>query len=982
MIALLLTLTACGGGGGGGGGGANPQPPTQPPPPPPPADPTVALAITSANALDAIGVGVALPEGLLQLGIVGVDGIVDLANAKLLEVPDERCDQGGTYAIRNDDADASGGLSAGDTLELTFAQGCDSSVLLATIRGTMTVSVSELHIGTDGDIIARGEIVFGQDLVITSTDFDTGQSADIAVVGSLEFEYAGSRARVRTLALSIPQGGSVTFGITAAGAGEITERYRAFDFLRRISVDADGRQVYTFDFTVRIESELLEGRIDCSTSTLAGNFQGEPVAGTLLCEGAAGSAVRLLSDRPTGNEPVTIQVDPQGDGTFSAVTTPDPLTWNDFSENRYYVSLVDEVFVVGREELAGALAFSSLSAAVNEIVYNPVNDRLYVSNVSGIVEIDPGTLDVTRSLDVGGEVGPLALSDDGSTLWFGLATTPTVGSVETGTFDTPFSFDLGVAPAPVTDDRIANSIAVRPATTDVIVVSMQSSYEIVAYVGGVELPGRIDRGPGRVAFLDATTVLGVDDGTSDEPAFLVEFDPANGVTLLEQYPNLAPRGSVGITLGAGEAVTALGYLFDVSSAALLGRFSTGPDEFRFLDLATIDAGAGSGYGFSQFDRLLYRYDLGSLAEVGYYRLEGFPQEGFPRRMLVAGPNLIIATTTDIVRVPTAEVIVNLPAQSCDTLDVSDFLQPGVNRILTCDITDAVYDSGRNLIYAGIPAFQGPVGSAIVVIDPASFQAIDYIPVRGTPFGLALTDDGTTLHAFIRDSSVAIEVDLDSRALSGRTVLGFDSANGRRFRIFQGQVLTPLPAPDEGIVVNTTGREMMLYQQGAPVGDSAFGSFFRSLYFDADDATILYGHSADTFGTFSVTGAGVVELDERFDVLEGIDTDRFGNALYDSRGERFDLDTAIGEFVCNVEDAILENRAVAVGPGGTAVFYANVASDRYRLYRCDPATGLVEQPVAVPLFGQGAGSQPRDLILLPNDTLVFQQDRRLANLPRP
>ena len=99
------------------------------------------------------------------------------------------------------------------------------------------------------------------------------------------------------------------------------------------------------------------------------------------------------------------------------------------------------------------------------------------------------TLGVLRSASVPDSPAELALSDDGSTLWFGLSGVTEAGCLDIATMQPGNRIQLGVTPS-FGDDRIVNDIVVAPGSTDDVVITMRGSEEVIAFNDGVELPDR------------------------------------------------------------------------------------------------------------------------------------------------------------------------------------------------------------------------------------------------------------------------------------------------------------------------------------------------------------------------------------------------------------------------------------------------------------------------------------------------------------
>ena len=125
-----------------------------------------------------------------------------------------------------------------------------------------------------------------------------------------------------------------------------------------------------------------------------------------------------------------------------------------------------------------------LALDANRMVYDPVRALLYASVRHGapasadtVAVIDPVAMSVVTTLPVGNDPGPLALSDDASTLWVGLT--------GDGTFR---SITLTTKPAtvnpthPLPTDQYIYTMVVLPGTTTSVVASVGDGSNSIVHV--------------------------------------------------------------------------------------------------------------------------------------------------------------------------------------------------------------------------------------------------------------------------------------------------------------------------------------------------------------------------------------------------------------------------------------------------------------------------------------------------------------------
>jgi hypothetical protein len=139
------------------------------------------------------------------------------------------------------------------------------------------------------------------------------------------------------------------------------------------------------------------------------------------------------------------------------------------------------------------------------LVYDPGRRRLYVTvgssfageepkdHADSLVIVDPASATVTGTLPLGRHPGPLALSDDGSTLWAGIGNDNAVRKVTLD--EPPVVGPLIPLPRNAQPDspRTARTIAVLPGSRTTVVIGAYASYGSAAFIldDGVPRPTQI-----------------------------------------------------------------------------------------------------------------------------------------------------------------------------------------------------------------------------------------------------------------------------------------------------------------------------------------------------------------------------------------------------------------------------------------------------------------------------------------------------------
>jgi hypothetical protein len=317
LPAAFFLLVSCGGGGGGGGGPSGPPPSTP-------------VAMTAANAQSAVDEVLGAPLSFITVGNgTSNGGLVPFSATKprsqqkvqpliaLLRKqfasPAERspqasafapaaapppspCDDGGTQTVDPEPP------TAPTTNTVTFVN-CSSGG--QSIDGTLTVT--NLTNPSAGNF--SGHV--SHNLTITQTD------GSPALSSSGEFDIA--QATVGTVVTDTLTGGPINL----QQGGD----FAILSGLTLTSTLDTSSGAVTDNFSGTVATTRLGGSVTVVTPT---TFQADPGrspnTGQLLITGASGSQVRftVVGDDTVDGTQVTIEVDPEGDGTFQA---PIETTW-------------------------------------------------------------------------------------------------------------------------------------------------------------------------------------------------------------------------------------------------------------------------------------------------------------------------------------------------------------------------------------------------------------------------------------------------------------------------------------------------------------------------------------------------------------------------------------------------------------------------------------------------------------------------------
>jgi len=918
FLFALLTVSAC----GGSGGGNNAQPPTPPPPPLPPA-PTTPLPIDPANTIEVLTLPATFSENIVELSALVVDTLVLLAEERA-SMATVDCDTG-TATLTLTDLNANGLPSAGETATLSVA-GCQFNGSSLTVTGDMDLEIRSFVV--DSNESARAKL-----RVVTSTPLTmVANGATHIASGAFEINYLGDDM-IQTLDLTSRF--ADTFVLQNA-AGE-DDSFSDFQVMRTISATG----ILTTLMNTAVESGSVTGAFECLTdSELSGPLGNVLAEGTYTCTGATQSAARAIGTLG-GN--LSLSVDEDGDGNFADAGTiaGGTGTWADLFSNDFFGLTVRTPGVIPEQLLAGVTAISAAYAA-NDIVLSPDESRIYLSDDAGIRIVNAVDLTEIDQLALPATPGPLAVSDDGSTLWVGFSGAQRVQSVDLGTFTAGPQVPLGTSPNYAS--RIATALSVAPGQPQTVVVSMTNRNELVAYAGGTQLPNIVDSwaAPGDFEFISATQIAGIDGDTSG--ASLVTLD-ANGVSLPVDDILLGFETLNVSSMTAGQYIyTTSGRAFDPVARVVHGRIKldqTQGDTSR--DSVVIDLASDTVYLYNHGLGLIEGYDATTLVLLSAYTVT---TNGNFVSMTDAGDGLVIATDSELVRVEKAELMANRNSSLCISVNLSGIIADGFFTEIECGFNDIVYSAVNNRIYAAMPSFAGINGNSIATIDTATGEILSTLFVGSEPLSLAMTPDESMLYvSFLQASKIAV-VDLTQASISSYIDLELHETTSRPLL---GVDVAVSPTANDSILVGAK-NEVSSYLAGAKQGAALAGFLTVSDTFFKASGTDVLIQELNSKLTRATVGAGGVTLVSSDNVLVAARSLKYvGDTLYDRNGRVVDevSSTILGTCAANPGFGTL---LVEPAAASDSVYYIDQSIESM-VTTCDETTFEVTSLRTLPSFGE-------------------------------
>ena len=916
LILLAMSFTAgCGGGGGGGGGNTNP-----------PGGGSTLAALTTDNATLAAALGTAFLESYVQLTLSSLNNVFDLAESGQLSVA-MNCGLGsGTITLV--DNDGNGQVSAGDRVELDYGD-CLQGALGDAADGRINVDIVSLSVGADLSVAGDADVQIPASLTIND-----GSGAFVDVSGAFRVSFVAT-PNLENLEISASGAQELRIVIRDAGTS-VTETAQQVSVTRRIENGG-----YVITGSADIDSETLGGEMSCDvTTSLVGDLAMFPTTGTLECVGRSGSTVRVVAAGAGG---IVTEVDPEGDGTFvdAGVISGGNGLWDDYVEGQLFVAQIDRPNSTGSGGPPD-LASESLAIDVVDAAFSATDGRLYVTNDAGVAVVDTATMTQVDFLAVADRPGPIAVSDDGSTIWVGFRDVSEIAPVDVATLTEGTRIPLGVGVS-IPLDRFATFLRVAPGATDTVVVASDGTSEVLAFSGGAQLPNLVDEfgAATMFEFRDATTIVGIHDSSTAFAATLMSLD-ANGLTLLRNLRNYSQNFNQTLALDGGVAWISYGRAIDVDNELVLGRVDFDPfGGLPFRDGVYVDGATDRAWFYSDGERTLEFFDTETFLAQGQYRVATTGQ--MIEMLGTPNGNALLVFGTEIHRVDLSGLQPNFVAPACTTLDLGGQLGTAVFLQLECAFDDAVYDAARDLIYASVPSAAGRNGNSVAVISPQTGAIQSYIPVGSEPGRLSISGGGTRLYVALEESNRVAVVDLQSQQ-----ALAPIRVEDEPFLAEPGFALAiAASTQNETDVLVTTAGQAAIYSNGARLVD--VGQFARDLVevFYSADATRAYGLSSSRLWTFDVAATGLTNATETFDVMQHLGTKIENDRLYDRLGAIVDPETAAVVATCTRT----ATSAVEPDPASDDVYYLQTAFDSF-FEVCDEGSLTITGTFQIPRFGSG------------------------------
>lgn len=946
ILATLLMLSACG---GSSSGGNNQRPPGQPgPPAPPPTGPGAPLPIDPGNATAVLTLPAVFADNLVALSALVVDALI-LAAEQREAVVTIGCGSG-SAELTLTDLNSNGLPSANEMATLAMTN-CRFAGSTLTANGLLDLEIRSFVV--ESNLSAKAKIRVSANGPVALEANGVTHTAS----GAYELSYLGDDT-IQTLDLSSRFADEI---VLQTDAGE-DETFSGFALMRTHSATG----ILTNTFSMDITSESLDGALNCRTTLdMHGPIGNVLAEGLYVCDGALQSSARALGTLG-GN--LQLGTDPDGDGFYDDVPTPagGSGTWADLFSNEFFQLTVRTPGVIPSQLLA---TVSSISAAynVNDLVLSPDGSRAYISNNNGIRAVNTADLAEIDFLALPATPGPLAISDDGSTLWVGFSGAQRIQSVDLGAFTAGPQVPLGASPNYAS--RLASHLRVAPGQPQTVVVSMTNRNELVAYASGVQLANIVDSAavPSTFEFVSDSAIAGVDTDTTTTT--VIKLD-GSGLSLAADDTLSGFEVLSDTSIAADHWVySTSGRAFDPVARVVHGRIKLNQiQDVLHRDAVVVDKSTDRVYLYNHNLGLLEGYGATSLVLKNAYEIGS---SGSFVRLASAGDTFVLATNSQLVRFAAADLAPNRNSSLCIGFNLSGVIADKFFSEIDCGFNDAVYSAVNNRVYASMPSFAGINGNSIATIDPATGEIVSTLFVGSEPEAIALTRDESLLYVSFREASKVAVVDLTQNAVSAYIDLELAEGNNR-----------PLLAAD--IAVSPTANDTFLVASRNEVAAYAAGSKRGS-------ALTGFATVSDTYFKPGGTEALVQELNARLTrvtvTATGVTADSAANALVAARSLKYTdgkLYDRNGRVVNEATSAVLGSCQANSGAGtllaepstgSDSIYYVDQSVESV-VTTCDEATFAVTARRALPSFGETI-SVPKVLEEAGNEKLVLVTSDKLV-----
>ena len=612
-----------------------------------------------------------------------------------------------------------------------------------------------------------------------------------------------------------------------------------------------------------------------------------------------------------------------------------------------------------------------ISMPANDIVFNPADNKLYVSVPSSagsignsITPIDPYTGNIGTSVWMGSEPSKLALAGDGQTLYTYLAGAYSVGRFNMATQASTGAFMVGTDP--FYGLFTASDIAVSPDDPNIVAVARQapnvspSQRGVAIYSNGTRLP---QTGPDHIAGSDYLAF-------SESGATLYGSGSYSGIKRYTVTGTGATAGAASTFGGGGPIKFASGPIFsnagqvvDAATLTLLGTFPNAGGGSFVPDPAVGRAYYLTPAGSPANAWTLKAYDINTFTLIGSLTIPNV--SGGPTALVRWGTNGLAFRTNggQIVLVHTSLIPTQnpIPAPSATpTITPTPTPTPWIAAIRQVPVNnnDLVYSSARQKFYASVPSSAGmPRGNTLTEIDPVTGELGTSTFVGSEPTQMSITDDQSAIFIGVNGSGGFRRFDLTNNTVG--PVISLGTSDGPVVAVD----LEAHPGSSNTVAIGRIGNELRIYDGSVRRPQTASGG----PYIRFESADVLFG-SDGTLRKYSVTSNGLSQVASINASAAGKPCVANGK-VYSGNGRVFHntLASMVGTYF-----GLGYDNVCAVDVEHQRAFFVTNESGSYTIRAYELNTFRPIGSIAIPSLSQ----IPRELLRWGTNGLAFRTDNRV------
>ena len=470
------------------------------------------------------------------------------------------------------------------------------------------------------------------------------------------------------------------------------------------------------------------------------------------------------------------------------------------------------------------------------MAYDRQRDQLLVapSAAAGsttLLGLSPLTLQTAWSIDLPAAATTMAIADDSSVLYVGLAN-GTVRQYELSTRRLVREIEL-------TEGRdkgyYPTSLSVRPGNAGTVAVSagrksvlgLNMFDRLAVWQDGVKWPQTLEVGPvlnnkaTQVIFADADTLLSLD--TEDSARIMLRI-PVQGQMLAPQFPgistccdeNTLQRYNGRVLLEGGNIVDPATLRVNIKPYGMGGFFTALADQGTLSEVSVQSFGSSGEPGLVLSEYASDRFTLKRRAVFAFAPLaDGSNYSPELKRVVDAGQGRVALQIDDAFHKRVKLMVFDLGAvEAVATPKV--VTQPALAQdvsvlSVTMPLSGMAYDRQRDRLVGIIGPEGGPIGNSLVVLRPADGSIEARYPLSSQPGQVTVSGSGSVAYVTLPEENGFQRVDVGAAGALGWRVTGLQ-------RPVTSLAISPAE-PDTVAVVQAHNVGFTVYRAGAVVSQS-------------------------------------------------------------------------------------------------------------------------------------------------------------------